>query len=77
MQLGFSHVCSLLCHIWKESTYFRANEISDEKKVSILLSVIEGKVYLLLRELLVPVKLTEKSFNKLASKLENVFSQRK
>ena len=57
--------------------YFKANEISDEKKVSIFLSVVGGKIYSLLRDLLAPIKPKEKSFDELVSELKKHFQPKK
>ena len=38
--------------------YFQANEIANEKKVAVLLSVIGTKNYALLRDLMAPDELT-------------------
>ena len=56
---------------------FRANDITDEKKIAVFLSVIEGRTYTLLRGLLSPDKPQEKSFNELAAELKTHFEPRK
>ena len=50
--------------------YFTANEITNEKKVAILLSVIGAKAYGLIRDLLAPTNPKEKSFDQLAEVLK-------
>ena len=57
--------------------YFRANDIADEKKVSIFLRVLGGKTYSVLRDLLAPVKPQEKSFDELASELKKYFQPKR
>ena len=57
--------------------YFRANNIADEKKVSIFLRVLGGKTYSVLRDLLAPVKPREKSFDELASELKKHFQPKR
>ena len=42
---------SVEAYLERIDIYFRANEISDEKKVSIFLSVLGGKTYSVLRDL--------------------------
>ena len=49
--------------------YFVANDVADEKKVALLLSMIGSKTYALLRSLLHPEALKEKSFDQLAKTL--------
>ena len=51
--------------------------MDDNKKVPIFLSFIGGKTYSVLRDLLAPVKLREKSFSALASELTKHFQPRK
>ena len=53
--------------------YFAANEIANEKKVAILLSVIGAKTYGLIRDLLAPTNPKEKSFDQLAEVLKKHF----
>ena len=57
--------------------YSGANDIGDEKKVSIFLSVLGGKTYSLLRDLLAPVKPWEKSFEQLSNTLKKHFQPKK
>ena len=53
--------------------YFTANEIANEKKVVILLSVIDAKTYGLIHDLLAPTNPKEKSFDQLAEVLKKHF----
>jgi len=46
---------SIEAYLERVDIYFKANEISDEKKLSIFLIVVGGKIYSLLRDLLAPV----------------------
>ena len=57
--------------------FFQANDIADGKKVAVFLSVIGGKTYTLLCNLLSPTKPQEKSFDVLAEELRSTLSQRK
>jgi len=50
-----------------------ANSIADEKKVAVPLSVIEAKIYTLLRDLLAPTKPQDKSFDELVTTLTTHF----
>ena len=43
--------------------FFTANEIADEKKVSVFLSVIGSKTYAVLRSLVAPAKPSDKGFD--------------
>ena len=68
---------SIEAYLERVNIYFKANKISDEKKLSIFLSVVGGKIYSLLRDLLAPVKPKAKSFDELASKLKKHFQPKK
>ena len=57
--------------------YFRANEVAEEKQVAIFLSVIGGKTYSVLRDLLAPAKPREKSFGQLTRELKKHFQPKK
>ena len=57
--------------------FFQANDIADGKKVAVFLSVIGGKTYTLLRNLLSPTKPQEKSFDVLAEELKKHFEPKK
>ena len=56
--------------------FYEANDIADDKKVAVLLSVIGGKTYDLLRSLTAPQRPAEKSFAELCEILEAHFSPR-
>ena len=68
---------SIEAYLERIDIYFRANEISDKKKVSIFLSMLGGKPYSVLRDLLAPVKPQEKSFDNLMSELKKRFQPKK
>lgn len=53
--------------------FFKANEVKDEKKVSILITVIGPKVLAVLSDLLSPKTVDEKSFDELTKVLEDHF----
>lgn len=53
--------------------YFKANDIAESKKVPVFLSILGDKIYFLLRDLLVPAKPDEKTFQELADVLKNHF----
>jgi len=50
--------------------YFEANEVAEEKRVSVLLTIIRGPVYCTLRNLVAPVKPKGKTFNELLATLQ-------
>ena len=54
-----------------------ANEIADEKKVAVFLSVISSKTYTILRSLVVPAKPSEKGFDVLKAELKKHFEPSK
>ena len=54
--------------------FYEANDIADEKKVAVLLSVIGGKTYDLLRSLTAPQRPAERNFAQLCEILESHFS---
>ena len=68
---------SIEAYLERIELYFNANEVDDNKKSPIFLSIIGGKTYSVLRDLLAPVKLREKSFSALASELTKHFQPRK
>ncbi len=50
--------------------YFKANDIDDEKRVSVLLSAIGGKAYALLRSLTAPTKPANISFDNIVKVMQ-------
>ena len=70
---------SIDAYLERIDLYFKANfdEMSDAKKVSIFLSVLGGKTYSILRDLLAPAKPREKSFDELSTELRKHFQPKK
>lgn len=60
---------SILAYLERVQLYFVTNDVANEKKVAVLLSVIGSKTYALLRSLLHPEAPKEKSFDQLAKTL--------
>ena len=56
--------------------FFQANDVNGDKHVAVLLSVIGGKTYELLRTLTIPDKPTDKTFAVLCDILEQHFAPR-
>ncbi len=54
-------------YIERVKQYFLANDVDDEKKVAVLLTMIEGKTYSLLRTLTSPHKPSSKSFEQIVA----------
>ena len=54
--------------------FFLANDIDDDHKVPTLLSLIGGKTYTLLRDLLAPEKPATKSFQQIVTTLQQHLS---
>ena len=57
--------------------FFTANEIADEKKVSVFLSVIGSKTYAVIRSLVAPAKPSDKGLDILCSELKKHFEPSK
>ena len=57
--------------------YFVANEVGEDRRVPVFLSVIGSKTYALLRDLLSPVKPSEKTFDELKQVLEGHYKPKK
>ena len=53
--------------------FFLANRIAEDKQVPVLLSIIGGKIYSLLSNLLAPEKPSSKTFAQLADVLQKHF----
>ena len=66
-ELTEENISAYLEHV---ELFFTANGIKDKKKVAMLLSVIGPKIYALLRDLLAPDKLQDKSVTHLLEMLE-------
>eukprot|EP00731_Ephydatia_muelleri_P001779 Em0001g1779a len=70
----FSSECeSLVAYIERVEVYFLANNIGNERKVPVLLSVLGSKTYAVLRDLLAPTKPKDKSFAELVEVLSRHF----
>ena len=63
----------ILAYLGRVQLFFAANEIKEEKQVPVLLSVIGGKTYTRLSDLLAPQKPTEKDFSELQKVLKEYF----
>ena len=57
--------------------FYVANGIAAEKQVPVFLSVIGSKTYTILRSLVAPAKLTDKSFAELSAELKKHFEPNK
>ena len=68
---------SIGAYLERVELFFQANDIADGKKVAVFLSVIGGKTYTLLCNLLSPTKPQEKSFDFLAEELKKHFEPKK
>ena len=73
MAVAFGHIRefelgteSISAYLERVQLYFVANDVANEKKVAVLLSVIGSKTYILLRSLLHPEAPKEKTFDQLA-----------
>ena len=58
-------------YVKRVEQFFLANDIDDDHKVPTLLSLIGGKTYTLLRDLLAPAKPATKSFQQIQSTPDN------
>ena len=61
-------------YVERVEQFFLANDIDDDHKVPTLLSLIGGKTYTLLRDLLAPEKPATKSFQQIVTTLEEHLS---
>ena len=61
---------SISAYLERVELFFTANSIADDKKVAVFLSVVGGKTYSLLRDLLAPEKPQDKSLPVLFQKLK-------
>jgi hypothetical protein len=57
----------------QNNTCLLANDVEDEKKVPIFLSIVGAKNFALLRDLLVPEKPAEKTLDELLAKMKKHF----
>lgn len=58
------------CYVERLTMYFEANDIADNKKKSVFLSVIGAKYYSLLKSLLSPDQPSTKTFDDLVAALK-------
>eukprot|EP00731_Ephydatia_muelleri_P020882 Em0013g609a len=77
MAVAFGHIRefelgteSITAYLERVQLYFVANDVANEKKMAVLLSVIGSKTYVLLRSLLHPEAPKEKTFDQLAKTLK-------
>ena len=77
MAVAFGHIRefelgteSISAYLERVQLYFVANDVANEKKVAVLLSVIGSKTYVLLRSLLHPEAPKENTFDQLAKTLK-------
>ena len=63
----------IAAYLERAAIYFTANGIEETKQVPVFLSVVGGKVYALLRDLLVPAKPSSKTFTELSDTLKGHF----
>ena len=61
-------------YVERVEQFFLANDIDDDHKVPTLLSLIGGKTYTLLRDLLAPEKPATKSFQQIVTTLQQHLS---
>ena len=59
----------IAAYLERAAIYFRANGIKEDKQVAVFLSVVGGKIYALLRDLLAPAKPDTKTFTELSDAL--------
>ena len=64
---------SIAAYLERAEVYFTANDIAESKQVPVFLSVLGGRIYSLLRDLLAPARPDEKTFPELAEVLKNHF----
>ena len=58
-------------YIERLDSFFLANEIKDDKKVAVLLTVLRAKAYSLLRTIIAPEKPTEKTYQQLLDAMKS------
>ena len=63
----------IAAYIERVEVYFKANDIAENKQVPVFLSVVGGRIYSLLRDLLAPEKPDTKSFKELTDVLLSHF----
>jgi len=68
---------SIEAYLERVDLYFAANDIAEGKRVAVFLSVIGGKTYTLLRNLLAPAKLGDLSLSELKGALKKHFEPKR
>ena len=68
---------SIEAYLERIDLYFAANSINEEKKVAVFLTVIGGKNYTLLRNLLAPAKLSDLPLQQLKDALQKHFEPKR
>ena len=58
-------------YVERLESFFLANEIKDNKKVAVLITVIGTKAYSLLRNILAPAKAVDKSYKQLVDAMKS------
>jgi len=58
-------------YVERLESFFLANEVKDEKKVAVLLTVIGTKAYNLLRNVITPAKPAKKSYQQLVDAMKS------
>ncbi len=66
---------SIEAYLERIELYFVANDIAENRQVAVLLSVIGGRNYTLLRNLLSPAKPSEKTLAELVAALKKHFAK--
>ena len=65
---GFDEICeNWMTYVERVEQYFLANDVETNTKVPVLLTVIGGKTYSLLRTLTSPVKPSTKTFDEIVA----------
>ena len=65
----------IAAYLERVELYFTANDVAEAKRVPVFLSVVGGKVYSLLRDLLAPAKPDSKTFAVLTATLTSHYEQ--
>ena len=68
---------SIEAYLERIDLYFAANNVPDDRKVAIFLSVLGGKTYTLLRNLLAPQKPSERTLAELRTALSTHFEPKR
>ena len=68
---------SIESYLERVELFFTANEVANEKKVAVFLSIIGSKTYAILRNLVAPAKPSSKGFDALCAQLKKHFQPSK